>query len=278
MLQRVCEFSRFQCKLRKQSCTLLHKRQRQEVVPPEDKEYSGLSPCLTKRLRHSPILIVNGSKDNLNFLKQATFIGSSSSHLKGKAHFAPSPTLSAPRVTMNSPDQSTQASTCGKNKQESPEPNSNSAKNLFKETSPKTGNRSGKMLKKEILWQSRRRFDFRVTGLSNPLRQTLLNQLEWCAQHTFIGVQLEQESHGMLGHEQEWMLTLKIPEANSGAVTEARRQLSSMNFAEASISHTCSDGWTVTLSCWKLKGHQQFMQLKRSTSPQMWTPEPGTQN
>lgn len=135
----------------------------------------------------------------------------------------------------------------------SPELNLNSEQNQFNETTPLNGKRSGNLPWKGPFNKFHHKYEFRVTGLSEQSALTLRSQLEWSELATYIGVELALESHGELGKKLGWMLTLKIPGPNSGAVTLARQTLYSMNLGEASMSHIYYGGWIVIRSVWRSK-------------------------
>lgn len=142
---------------------------------------------------------------------------------------------------------------CGRSTPESKAPSLNSGKDRFKGTRRSTGIEFGKLPKQEILWKSLPMYAFKVTGLSDKLVQTMRSQLEWSELAMCSGVELELASRGKLGLLREWELILKIRGQSSGVATKAKAMLLSMNFVEVSISHTCSGGWTVIQSLWRLK-------------------------
>lgn len=255
-----------ECKmgLAKDHCLSFHAPWCQECKQ-EDKEFSGLRQFPTPPTPRTPTPSVNGSEDNSNKeKKQATFTGKS---------WSPSPrrnlfhkcAQSLEKDTSSYQDLKRQPRTSGKKKPASPTPNLNSEPSPFNVTQHTTGKLSGVVPKQETLWRSRLRYDFKAIGLSEASKQTLLAQLEWNAQHSYIGDVLEQESLGTLGQEPAWTLTLRILEPNSGAVTEVKKLLSSMNFGEVLTSRICSGGWIVTQSTWKSKDHHTFTSLLRFT-------------
>lgn len=92
-----------------------------------------------------------------------------------------------------------------------------------------------------------------VIGLSERSVVTLQNRMEWSELATYSGVSLGLASHGVLGKKRESTLTLRIRDPSFGVDILANNMLCSMNLEAVSTFRTCSDGWIVIRSQWKLK-------------------------
>jgi len=146
-----------------------------------------------------------------------------------------------------------------------------------------TGNGSGDLPYPGILSRWKPRLEFVIIGVSELLRQTIVNQVEWSEQLLCCGVQLEQESLVGLGLKPDWTLTLKIRCPNSGKITltlgvdiEIRKMLLSMNFAEESRSVMYYGGSIDILSTWKSKDLVCLSLPKRFGSLRTCTLQTGT--
>lgn len=202
--------------------------------------------------------------------KVDSFTGKSAVPSESKSLWAELPAFSAEKSMLNSPGPLPAGSMFGRKKRESSIPSSSSECAPSIQANEKTGKPSGPPLAEEIIWQSPHLFVCKVTGLCEASRLTTLNQLEWSELATYSGVILEQGKVCGLGKRRGWTLTLRIPGQNSGAVTVAKSLLSSMNFGVESISHTCCDGWIVTLVKWKSKDHLRLCYATDFGSPPMF--------
>lgn len=111
-----------------------------------------------------------------------------------------------------------------------------------------------------VYWQlpetwnkSRVKFSFDIITPFPGLGPTIVNLLLFNDRSTVSGVQVEQESHTVLGTRLETMRTLKIRAPNFGAAMIINDMLSWMNFEVLLTYPTYFDGWTNILSQWKSK-------------------------
>jgi len=223
-------------------------------VKQEDKEFTGYSqsPTLTgPRISRRESL---GSEDNWNPAQTPdTFTGKSlwaAARRNLSGEFKRS--LEEP-VTPNLADQKPRPRMFGRKTPESKEPSLNLEKSPSSETAPQIGTLFGNQHSEETSCPFLQTFEFIVIGLSELSALTTLNQLKWSELAMFSLVQLGLGSHDALGANPEWRLSVKIPTANSGAVTVVNQELSSMNFVVESMSHTYSAGLIVTRATWKSK-------------------------
>lgn len=240
-----------------------------QVKQEDAKAYSGLVPSRSTSLLHTPCPVRNGSEDNWNFPTRDTSTGKSWSPSPRKKLFVSFDQPLETNPIGNSRGPSPQTTTSGKKTPEYQEPNLNSDANQSGETRQTTGNPSGNMPLQDVYWPSRHQYVFKITELSELSRRTLLDQIQWSELVTYTGVQLVQESRALLGNEQVWTLTLKIPGQSFGAATVAKKMLSLMNFGVESTSRTCSDGWIVTQLLWRSKEAPLYFAPKRFGSPQI---------
>lgn len=224
----------------------------------EDKEYFGCSPSPIMGSFRTPLpanangLEGNWRSENGGNPTKDMYTGRSLSPSGRKSHADLFDTCSVPSTaSLAGPKQP--PNMCGRSTPESKAPSLNSGKDRFKGTRRSTGIEYGMPPKQEILWKSLPIYVFKVIGLSDKLAQTMRSQLEWSELAMCSGVELELASRGKLGLLREWELILKIRGQSSGVATKAKKMLLSMNSVEVSISHTCSGGWTVIQSLWKLR-------------------------
>lgn len=250
----------------------------QDMAEHEAKESFGLGPSPMPPSPRTPCPERTGFVDSLNSAQeQTTYTGKCWSPSPRRKLFAKSSPFLEKTATGNFRDQVPPVNTSGRKIHVSPEPSLNLEPNPLTDPTRPTGSPSGPWPRPEITWPSRRKFVFRVTGLSEASRLTMLNQAQWNELAMFSGVQLEQASQGELGNLVEWTLTLKTLGPSSGAATAIKKLLLSMNFGAVLTSHTCSDGWIVTQSLWKSKAEPLYFAPKRSTSLPTWNQNNGTQ-
>lgn len=99
--------------------------------------------------------------------------------------------------------------------------------------------------------RSPRIYLFVIMVISQELGETIYDQLRWTEPVQYSGVQLGQARAIVLGVEQGWTVTLRIPLPNGGVVTEVKELLLSMSLEESSTYPTYSGGWTSIQSVWK---------------------------
>jgi len=133
------------------------------------------------------------------------------------------------------------------------EPNLSSEFSPYNGMTKKTGSVSGSSHGLINCFKYPRIFVFKVIGLCEQSRRTLVDQLEWSELVTCFGANLEQVSQGALGTKRDWTLTVRIPGASSGTVTMMKNMLSSTNLEEESMSHIYSDGRIVIQYGWRSK-------------------------
>ncbi len=93
--------------------------------------------------------------------------------------------------------------------------------------------------------------DFEVTCRYEQLDRTSRALFQWIEKCTCSGDLQVQENREELGPKEECSLMLSALVLSSGMVTRLKRILSSMNFVEASMSHTYYGGSIVTQSVWR---------------------------
>jgi len=219
----------------------------------EDKECSGSVLSLITNSPLTPSPEQSGSKDNLSVEKEDSSTGSCSSAFKPRNLYKNFVDCLEQQAIGNSPEAQQHPNTSGKKIPESPVPNSNSDPDQSYDHAQFNGPESGNSQQKEILWRSKKVYVYNIIELSDKLHQTIVNRLEWSDLVLYSGVVLEQESQHELGRKRVWTVTVKILGQNSGAVTEVKKILLSMNLGVLSTSLTYCDGWTVSQSTLKSK-------------------------
>jgi len=236
---------------------------------------SLLFPTRTTSLIRTPTSVGSGASSS-GVTKTGTSIGRSAVRSLARKLSAKSGTF-LDRITQSSPDQTQPPRMSGRKILELNELNSSLGPNPFRETRSTIGKQSGTLPRVGTSGRFLRRSDFKVTGLSDKLVQTLRNQLEWSELASFSGVELELASQALLGKELDWTLTLKIPGRSFGAAMEAKKMLLLMNFEVVSTSDTYLDGSIVFQSLWKLKEDPVYLTLSQFGLLQTSTQESGTQ-
>jgi len=160
--------------------------------------------------------------------------------------------------TSSSQDQTPLMSTSGKKTPAWPERSSSLEQDHCPKPDLLTGTRYDNVLFKETLLKYPVTYTFAVTTNSEELAKTTYNLLLWSELVQYSGVVLGLGNQEEPGKRQEWMLTLKIRDPNSGMVTKVTTMLSSMNFGVVSTSLTCSSGLIVIRSLLKLKAPQPY--------------------
>jgi hypothetical protein len=98
-------------------------------------------------------------------------------------------------------------------------------------------------------------YEYNITGLYALSLQTIAHHLLWSDKFSSSVAELALESLAAHGMNRVFLLTLKIPEPNSGMVTEINQMLLSMNFEAVSTSPIYSGGSIGTLCLWRSKDH-----------------------
>lgn len=227
---------------------------------------------------HSPVCQTDcsGSGGRKRLEQEASNTGKSAWLSARKLLFHPS-SKSFQSATQNCQEATLQQNMFGKKKPVSKEHSSNMVQNHFKETKKLTGKQCGLLLNEVMSTKFRHQYEWSVTGPFEQLVQTttVLDQLFELAMCS--GVQQVLESPELLGNKQAWRLIVKTPEVNSGVDIKVNFTLLSMNFVEASIFHTYSDGLIVTRYGWKSKDQVVRSKQRPSGSHQISTQESGTQ-
>jgi len=159
---------------------------------------------------------------------------------------------SVERCIVNSPDPLQLPPTAAKKKPVRRVPGNLGRDRLLGAQNP-IGKRRGSSLKVESWNAFRRPFELYLILPSDELMQTIRFLSRWNDMSKSFGVVLVRENLVLLGKKQPLVLTLKIPDQNSGMVTEIRKMLFWMNFGEVSMCHTYSGGSIATQSVWKSK-------------------------
>ena len=120
-------------------------------------------------------------------------------------------------------------------------------------TMPPTGMLYGMPQRMDQSSISQPTYEFNITERSVQLLRIMANRLLWNDRFLFSAGELALESLGAPGLNQDWMLTLRIRDQNSGMVTEITNMLLSMNFEAVSTSPIFSDGLIGTLCLWRSK-------------------------
>lgn len=110
-----------------------------------------------------------------------------------------------------------------------------------------------------------------LLDLTTPSQKPLIEGL------MSFGVVQILANHVVLGMKQEKVLMLNVLDPSSGTVIKIRSMLSSMNFAEVAMWHTCSDGSIVTHAVWKSKALPDPLMLNEFGLQAMWIQDYGIQ-
>ncbi|AYP28915.1 MAG: hypothetical protein [Saothovirus cruti] len=154
----------------------------------------------------------------------------------------------------------------------------NLVKGPSREIQALTGNKSRGSLN-QVSWKRSPETYTSVIILTSAVSgQTLYNQLLWTECVQYFGAQLVQESRIEPGDSPVMMHSVKIHVQSSGAATSVKLMLLSMNFEEVLTFRTCCAGSTNIRSEWKSKDPVSPSWPRRSLSPRICTPPPGTPN
>lgn len=180
-----------------------------------------------------------------------------------------------PELTASSQDQKRLPRMYGKKRLPLKELDLNLERNLSPETPSQTGNPFGPPPSPEFSSQSQLPFEYVVIGPSSVLLPIMRSLLQLQELATCFTVSRDQENHTGLGLKQDWTLTIRTPEQNSGVDTMLRGMLSLTSFEEALTSHICSDGSTVIQFVLNRKELAARSLLQLSGLPPTSTLDPG---
>nr|QTE03313.1 MAG: replication-associated protein [Ciconia boyciana Circoviridae sp.] len=221
--------------------------------PSPAKPSSGCSPS---RKSTSPLTSLPTAAGLLDNSSSASQVPSTST---GKS-WSPSPKRSLYEVLQNASGTSglgplsppTQMTTSEKTTLPSLELDLSLALNPFSETPGSSGKRYGQPPFEEYIPLSRRMLELSIIGPSSRLLWIIQSLSRWKEFARCFGVILRPVNHIELGHSAQMILILRSHEPSSGAVTRMKKMLSSMNFAETSISRTSYGGLIGIRSAWRL--------------------------